>query len=201
MPDDGTEVWARRSFTAPAGVTSLSLEITAEKGPTEVYLNGTSLSGSITGALTLLELSAEALQDGENVLAVRTTAERGIPTQLRAAVGQPIVSTGSDWTVTTDQPTAGWVLPGFNDSAWTPQAAPVSMPYVAATETEAGSATAMWLRHTFTADSPDALSDLLLSVARTDGAVVYLNGREVFRAGLPDGDVSAETLALSLIHI
>ena len=26
--------------------------------------------------------------------------------------------------------------------------------------------------------------------------MVYLNGREVFRAGLPDGDVSAETLAI-----
>ena len=39
------------------------------------------------------------------------------------------------------------------------------------------------------------LSDLHLGLLRDDGAVVYLNGREVARSNLPAGEIRHETLA------
>ncbi len=54
-----------------------------------------------------------------------------------------------------------------------------------------------WFRHSFPGLSQGAASPALrLRVLRDDGAVVYLNGQEVFRSNMPDGVVTAETKAL-----
>jgi len=52
-----------------------------------------------------------------------------------------------------------------------------------------------YFRHQFQVPNPADFTGLTLSVMRDDGAVVYLNGREVFRSNMPSGTVSSSTLA------
>jgi hypothetical protein len=52
-----------------------------------------------------------------------------------------------------------------------------------------------YFRHTFQVASPQNVQNLVVNVRRDDGAVVYLNGTEVFRTGMPGGTVNYLTLA------
>jgi len=54
-----------------------------------------------------------------------------------------------------------------------------------------------YFRQTFHVDDPADFGSLLLSLKRDDGAIVYLNGNEVFRSNMPTGAVSHVTLAAS----
>jgi DNA-binding CsgD family transcriptional regulator len=49
-------------------------------------------------------------------------------------------------------------------------------------------------------DNIDEYKTFLLRLIRDDGAVVYINGREVVRSNLPDGNISSKTLASSLVN-
>ncbi|MCC5850101.1 MAG: hypothetical protein JJU29_18610 [Verrucomicrobia bacterium] len=51
------------------------------------------------------------------------------------------------------------------------------------------------LRRHFAVSNPDEVSGLVLNVSYRGGIVVYVNGREVSRHHLPDGELGADTLA------
>ncbi len=97
-------------------------------------------------------------------------------------------------------PAAAWTDPGFNDAAWT--SAPARIGYggdgeVSAIDTTGGRPFTAYFRKTFSVSDPAALSAYLdLAVVRDDGAVVYLNGAEIFRDNMPAGAVSYDTAAL-----
>jgi tartrate-resistant acid phosphatase type 5 len=189
---EGSPVWARRRFSAPADIRSLTLELIAE-GTTEVFLNDSVLTESVTGSLSLLELPTAALIEGENVLAIHNEggSENGrLQLSMLGASGTPLIETGADWAVTTTAPMQNWIRPGFNDSAWKPLTAPVVWDYEAGDTATPGSPKSMWLRHRFTVTAPEDIDDLLMSMARSDAAVVYLNGREIHRANLPEGELA-----------
>jgi hypothetical protein len=52
-----------------------------------------------------------------------------------------------------------------------------------------------YFRHTFDIAEPGFYRSALLRLARADGAIVYLNGKEVYRVNLPAGTVSQDMLA------
>jgi hypothetical protein len=54
-----------------------------------------------------------------------------------------------------------------------------------------------WFRKTFNVTNAASFSQLLLRLVRDDGAVVYLNGQEIYRSNLPTGTISPTTLALA----
>lgn len=56
-----------------------------------------------------------------------------------------------------------------------------------------------FFRKTFAVADPNAVGDLIIRLKRDDGAVVYLNGNEVIRSNLPDGDINSETLASTAV--
>jgi Calcineurin-like phosphoesterase/Beta-propeller repeat len=56
-----------------------------------------------------------------------------------------------------------------------------------------------YFRHSFNVTNP-AFADLTLRVLRDDGAVVYLNGNEVFRSNLPAGTISYTTPASAAVE-
>ena len=99
-----------------------------------------------------------------------------------------------------DQATA-WRLPSFDDSAWA--AGPAELGYG-----DGGEATTVgfgpdpnnkyittYFRHVFSVANPSAYQSLTLDLRRDDGAVVYLNGAEVFRSNMPSGEITSTTLA------
>jgi autotransporter-associated beta strand protein len=63
-------------------------------------------------------------------------------------------------------------------------------------EQPSGMRYAVYFRTTFDAGDPSVYSSLWANIARDDGAVVYLNGRELFRSNMPTtGDIAWTTMA------
>lgn len=52
-----------------------------------------------------------------------------------------------------------------------------------------------YFRRTFDVDDPAAAGELVAELVRDDGAIVYLNGTEIIRDGIPQGPVSNDTFA------
>jgi hypothetical protein len=54
-----------------------------------------------------------------------------------------------------------------------------------------------YFRRSFTVADPDAYSALSARFVRDDGAVIYLNGNELYRENMPTGTIQATTTALA----
>jgi len=115
----------------------------------------------------------------------------------------PLVAEDAEWRYldTGVAPSSGWRTPGFDDSHWRRGRAQLGYG-------EGDEATVVgfggdpnqrfvttWFRRAFTATAPDELEGLQLRLLVDDGAVVYLNGREVARVDMPTGAIGATTLA------
>ena len=57
-----------------------------------------------------------------------------------------------------------------------------------------------YFRHPFTVETPAGLKKVEVRLVRDDGAVVYLNGKEVQRSNMPVGDIKPDTLAKASIN-
>ena len=56
-----------------------------------------------------------------------------------------------------------------------------------------------YFRHAFTVTDPTAFTNLIVRLLRDDGAVVYLNGTEIFRDNIRNNPVLYDTLAIFLL--
>lgn len=57
-----------------------------------------------------------------------------------------------------------------------------------------------YFRHAFTMTDPSTVKSLDLRLLRDDGAVVYLNGQEIFRSNMPAGSIAYDTLAAGVVN-
>ena len=100
---------------------------------------------------------------------------------------------------------SGWISPSFDDSGWTSGNAELG--YGDGNETTVVSFGAnannkyitTYFRKSFNVGNPADFISLTLNILRDDGAVVYLNGSEVYRTNLPDGTIGYQSLAISTI--
>jgi hypothetical protein len=143
------------------------------------------------------------------------------PSWLRLSAGEHSVLTGRAWLMLTPHESAGpetlvaqgavwrylddgsdqgtaWRTVEFDDSAWA--SGPAELGYGdgdEATVVNSGPSGAhyatTWFRHAFEVADPARFSGLELGIQRDDGALVWLNGVEVFRTNLPDGPVDYQT--------
>ncbi|RKH63548.1 hypothetical protein D7V93_08615 [Corallococcus llansteffanensis] len=122
-----------------------------------------------------------------------------------AAVGvsTTLVAAGSVWKYrdTGVDPGAQWGSVAYSDAAWAQGAAQLGYgDGDEATVVSYGPSTTSryvttWFRKTFTVADASRVSAGVLRLLRDDGAIVYLNGTEVFRTNLPAGTVTPSTLA------
>jgi RHS repeat-associated protein len=104
-----------------------------------------------------------------------------------------------------DQGTA-WRGSGFDDSSWPSGTAQLG--YGDGDETTVVSYGSdynnkyitTYFRRTITVADPTQYQNLLLRLQRDDGAVVYLNGSEVFRSNMPGGVITYTTLAFGAVN-
>lgn len=102
-------------------------------------------------------------------------------------------------------PAGGWTSASFNDSAWSEGAAQLGygdddvVTTVGSGPNPSSKYVTTWFRHAFVVDDPKAFISSTLGIIRDDGAVVYLNGREVFRSNMPTGTIGASTLASATV--
>ena len=102
-------------------------------------------------------------------------------------------------------PAANWNTAAFADTAWA--SGPAQLGYGDGDEATVvgygGNASAKYIttyfRRTFTVSDPSLYQSLTLNVLRDDGAVVYINGTEVFRSNMPAGATGYGTLATAAV--
>jgi hypothetical protein len=112
-------------------------------------------------------------------------------------VNTPVVPKGALWKYLdngSDQG-AGWRVAGFNDSAWPSGAAELGFgDGDEQTVVNGGPSTnrfpTTYFRRAFLVTNTEAFTNARLRVVRDDGAIVYLNGSEVFRSNMPTGVVN-----------
>lgn len=95
-----------------------------------------------------------------------------------------------------------WTAPGFNDNSWSSGVSEFGYgDGDEATVIDGGPSgnrhITSYFRTEFEIVSAPAVTELRLRLIRDDGAVVYLNGVEVYRDNLPPGPIDATTLAIS----
>jgi hypothetical protein len=126
-----------------------------------------------------------------------------IVTTTIAAGADILVPAGATWKYLdngTDQAT-GWRIPTYNDSGW-PQG-PAQLGYGDGDEATvvsfgpdaANKYITTYFRRAFNVPDASIYQTLTLRLLRDDGAVVYLNGTEVFRSNMPGGSIGYRTLA------
>src|SRR5213078_2569016 len=123
---------------------------------------------------------------------------------------QPVtyIATGATWKYLdngSDQGTA-WRATGFNDSTWASGAAELGYgdgdeaTVVSFGPNSDAKFITTYFRKSFSVANASQVSALNLLIKRDDGAVVYLNGTEVFRTNMPTGTIGNTTLASSAIE-
>ncbi len=114
------------------------------------------------------------------------------------------VALGSPWRFLDDGSNQGiaWRSGGFDDAAWS--SGPAQLGYGDGDEDtlinggpETGRFVTHYFRHTFNVANPLRVLQLNARLLRDDGAVVWLNGHEVWRTNMPDGAINWQTLASS----
>lgn len=118
-----------------------------------------------------------------------------------------LVDAGASWRYldTGIAPAVSWAARTFNDNAWLRGLAPLGYgDGDEATVVRFGTNAAnrhitTWFRHSFNLAGLSGLRALTLRLLRDDGAVVYLNGVEVFRSNMPTGVITQATLALGAV--
>ncbi|MCG8460180.1 MAG: DNRLRE domain-containing protein, partial [Holophagales bacterium] len=98
-------------------------------------------------------------------------------------VDATLVAFGSAWTWSQTY-TAGWQALGFGEAGWnTPSLAPFGSRSSA--ETTVPAATTTYFRLAFEVEDPTLFDGLDFSLFREDGAVIHLNGVEIWRQNVP----------------
>jgi type 1 glutamine amidotransferase len=126
-------------------------------------------------------------------------APRGVPVEF--------VRAGSQWRFLDDgsMPSAQWRSNNFADNTWTLGWAQLGYgdgdeaTVVRGTRADATRIITTYFRKYFVVSNSAAMTNLELRVLRDDGAIVYLNGAEVFRSNMPNGPVDSNTTAIATI--
>ena len=116
------------------------------------------------------------------------------------------IAKGSVWKYLdngSDQGTA-WRAPVFDDSAWAQGAAPLGygdswMVTTVFSPPAPNRYITTYFRKTISVTDPDEITALNLGIQRDDGAVVYLNGTEVFRTNMPEGEINYLTFSSTIV--
>lgn len=102
-------------------------------------------------------------------------------------------------------PGTTWMSPSFDDSTW--RKGPAQLGYGdddVVTKVDFGPSSSSkyittWFRSTFAVDNPGDFINATVGLIRDDGAVVYLNGKEIFRSNMPTGTVTPSTRASATV--
>lgn len=105
---------------------------------------------------------------------------------------------GAEWSYATKDPGQDWQTAEYDAGQWRRGKAALGFGDDAVTYLDAprlAETGTTYFRRSFTVEDPDQLRDLYLRMRYDDGAVVYLNGQEIHRANLPQGELDHDTEA------
>jgi hypothetical protein len=153
-----------------------------------------------TGYLTFEFYAVDRSGTPVDRLTISSSAPAPTPTQT-------LIGQGSTWKYLDTGVDAGtaWRAVSYSDTAW--KSGPAQLGYgdgdertiVSYGPNASNKYKTTYFRKAFSVTDPAQFSGLKLNLLRDDGAVVYLNGTEVYRTNMPTGTVSSATLAMTAI--
>jgi hypothetical protein len=157
-------------------------------------------SNALAGSYTLTALAS--LAGGGSLTSAPVAVTVASPSPPIEPVFAPLIAAGADWKYWDNAQAvgAGWTQPGFNDAAWPTGLARFGWGWDGERTLLTEGRITHYFRRWFNVANPALLNELVFQLARDDGAVVYLNGREVFRSNMPSGTITASTLASSTVN-
>ncbi|MEM7235285.1 MAG: PQQ-binding-like beta-propeller repeat protein [Planctomycetota bacterium] len=127
-------------------------------------------------------------------------ADTNPETKRAAPKPASLISAGSKWKYldTGNAPGKEWTALGFEDSTW--REGPAQLGYGDGDEktrlnSDKANYPTYYFRKAFEVADPRTLKPLVVRLLRDDGAIVYLNGREIVRDNMRDGSVGHDSLA------
>jgi hypothetical protein len=173
--------------------------------PSLLPLNNISIVGG--GPERLLFATPATGNSGVSIVTVIVTDAGGASASNSFVFGAApsttsLIAKGSVWKYwdSATYPGNAWRSNSFNDTAWL--SGPSQLGFGDGDEATAIASNRQWttyFRHAFTAGDTSGFTNLALRLLRDDGAVVYVNGTEVFRSNMPGGAISQTTPASSSV--
>ncbi len=113
-----------------------------------------------------------------------------------------LINTESEWKFwdNLQQVSSGWQMLDFNDTSWPSDYARFGFGYDGEKTLLTEGRITHYFRKSFFVTNIAMFTELEFRLQRDDGAVVYLNGKEVFRNNMPSGNITASTLASTTIN-
>ncbi|MDP1747022.1 MAG: glycosyl hydrolase [Bacteroidota bacterium] len=171
-----------------------------------VFFNGvTEQNWVINSSATSLQSIKDNIWDDEYYFENSNTLNG-----LRVDIAKPskeLISAGSSWKYLDNGTNQGteWRAPSFNDATWKIGNAEFcygdggEATVVSYGPSSTNKYITTYFRKAFTVTDISTISGLELGLIRDDGAVVYINGVEVYRNNLPSGTIFYNTLAPTII--
>jgi hypothetical protein len=156
-----------------------------------LFTSGLTWSNAVEGRYTL------------RAIATDSAGRKATSAPVTISLQSQLVAAGSEWKYLDDGSNQGtaWRTTSFNDTAWASGAAQLGFgdgdeaTVVRSNRLDGTLVVTTYFRRRFVVTNAPTFTNFLLRVLRDDGAVVYLNGAEVFRNNMPPGTISYTTLA------
>jgi hypothetical protein len=160
-----------------------------------VYATGAILNGGQFGSTTLNAYSRTDI--------FLTKLKNGSGGSGDGGTGTQLIASGASWKYLDNGSNQGtaWRTLSYSDAAWKTGSSQLGYgdgdeaTVVGYGPNPNNRFITTYFRKTFTIANKSSISGLELSLIRDDGAVVYINGAEVYRSNMPSGTVSYNTLA------
>src|SRR5437867_7819065 len=128
-------------------------------------------------------------------------------TAANAVAADILVPTGSVWKYLDNGSNQGtaWRAAAFNDASWA--SGPAQLGYgdgdeatvVSYGPSSTNKYVTTYFRRAFNVADPSIYAGMTVNLLQDDGAVIYLNGKEVFRSNMPSGTLSYTTFASTVL--
>jgi len=99
--------------------------------------------------------------------------------------------------VDTLQRPVSWIEPSYSTDNWKRGNAPFSFLGESGDETKIPNSRTVFFRSEFNVEDVDSINQLVLFLKYDNGAILYLNGKEIRRASMPNGEIEYGTWALN----
>ena len=173
----------------------------------EFFYDGNKIGETTTPPFTFLWTNAPAGYYYIDATATDNTGQMG-SYSIEIGVAGTFLSHGALWRYLDDGSDlqSDWRSCDFDDSSWSAGNAELGYGYESpATLIRFGGdpqnkQITSYFRHAFDVSEPSNVFSATIRLRRDDGAIVYLNGTEIFRDNLPAGEITSRTLALKPIE-